>query len=74
MSDDEVGELWKRHDEPAHEFSCAEVRSLIRKLVEERAWQLAAKYYRQTDIDESDIAQLIHAALRDFGIPPEEWK
>ena len=71
MNDKEVGKLWARHDEPAHEYSCEEVRALIRKLVEERAF-----YYNQTPVVHRDFKPPESAELeacRDYGIDAKSW-
>jgi hypothetical protein len=69
MEDKAIGELWRRHDEPAHEYSCVEVRALIRKLVEERAQR-----YCQLPVGEPAFESSYKYALLDFGIDSETWK
>jgi len=62
MTDEEVGELWRAYADWWQPKIGENVRSLIRKLVEERQLQYVAS------------GNSLECALRDFGIDPKTWK
>lgn len=71
MTDKEVGELWKiaYKAEPLGRVTWQEyVLSIIARLVKERAWQRERQGCRALHLDP------IREALRDFGIPLEQWR
>jgi len=78
MTDIEVGELWKFLQLPIDSKPQDDtIRALIRKLVEERAALLRARYDNEWMGYPAHMNHRLwfdDAALRDFGIPPEEWK
>ena len=78
MTDKEVGKLWKAVLQDCGKLDDCDnhgsIVALIRKLVEDRAWQIASIYYRTSEVDDVAKQSCIAAALRDFGISPEEWK
>jgi len=64
MKDEEVGEIWCEINQMPEfwQVGRADIRGLIRKLVEERQLQYVAS------------GNSLEYALRDFGIDPKEWK
>jgi hypothetical protein len=71
MTDEEVGELWRKGiSSHAHRPCLQERLALIRKLVEERA-----RVYDNGDDSRDDYHRWhIEHTLRDFGIDPATWK
>lgn len=74
MTDKEVGELWRDAIimNGTH-YWAAQCEALIRELVKERAWKMAGVYYKGLPTD-GEEKTCYKAALRDFGIDPEQFE
>lgn len=75
MQDSEVGELWEFYREyNPTERKGIQIRSLIRKLVKERASRECAYVHELYDHGMcSQWKTHEDEARRDYGIPPETW-
>ena len=83
MDDKEVGEAWLankipiRNESEVEALQTLQITQLIRKLHEERTNQIHAKRFDRWDKtphSPADLCSCPEDALRDFGIPPEDFK